>query len=157
MRDLVSIWKELSNARKTLSSISAQDEFAKWARQQRKIDKLQADYEKLDNHRQRLLFAKSLGLSIFLRILSYVILFWILQIKFSKVGLLCNMADLLGPLAKLTSFPHAPAGILFAILRFIDNSLWFRLFKRAHFVLNYICGTQSFKKVVFFIILCNKP
>lgn len=42
-------WKDLYKARKALSEISAQDEFAKWAKQQRVVDKLQAEVDKQSN------------------------------------------------------------------------------------------------------------
>lgn len=39
-------WRDLRNARVTLGEISAQDEFAKWAKQQRVVDRLQAEFDK---------------------------------------------------------------------------------------------------------------
>ena len=46
-RAFMDAWRDLRAARQTLSTISAQDEFAKWARQQRVIDKLQGEFDKL--------------------------------------------------------------------------------------------------------------
>jgi hypothetical protein len=43
----MSSWRSLRTARHALSEISAQDEFAKWARQQRTVDKLQGEFDKL--------------------------------------------------------------------------------------------------------------
>lgn len=40
-------WQELRQIKQELSSISAQDEFAKWARLNRNLEKKQADFDKL--------------------------------------------------------------------------------------------------------------
>lgn len=40
-------WKELRKSKQELTTVSAQDEFAKWARLQRKVDTMQANFDKL--------------------------------------------------------------------------------------------------------------
>lgn len=44
-RAYLASWNELRQARHDLSLISAQDEFAKWARLQRKIDAMQSAFD----------------------------------------------------------------------------------------------------------------
>lgn len=107
-------WRELREARKNLSEISAQEEFAKWARQQRVMDKLQAEHDKLSGERQRALLAKTVGLSLFLRVLTYALLFWILSIKLTRVGVFCQKEELFGPLAGLLALPKSQYGKLTA-------------------------------------------
>lgn len=40
-------WHDLRKAKQDLATVSAQDEFARWARLQRKIDTMQANFDKL--------------------------------------------------------------------------------------------------------------
>src|ERR1700733_10439339 len=44
-REHLSKWNELRKAKHDLSQIAAQDEFAKWAKLQRKIDQLQLEFD----------------------------------------------------------------------------------------------------------------
>jgi len=102
----------LRTARKTLSSISAQDEFAKWARQQRQVDKLQQQFDKINGERQRNLLAKTVGLGLALRVMLYGCTFWLTSYKMMGVGMFCLRDGLFGPLSFILSLPKAPSGIL---------------------------------------------
>ena len=57
-REYLASWNELKKARAVLSEVSAQEEFARWARQQRTVDKLQAEYERLGIVRYALLTSR---------------------------------------------------------------------------------------------------
>jgi hypothetical protein len=116
-------WKELRTARKMLSGISAQDEFAKWARQQRVVDKLQAEFDKLsiqvtlktftliDGERQRAIMAKQMGMSITLRVLLYSGCSWWVFYQNSKTSMMSIPTDLFGPFSRVLSFPQLETGI----------------------------------------------
>lgn len=104
-------WRELKEARQALAEISAQDEFAKWARQQRLVDKLQADYDRQSGERQRALLAKTMGLALLLRVLLYAVIFWVVSIKYLRVGMACRLSPIMGPLVKLLSLPYGPTGM----------------------------------------------
>lgn len=100
----------MRDSRQALSEISAQEEFARWARQQRQVDKLQAEHDRLIGERQRSLLAKTVGVALLLRIVLYVVVFWLVSIRYGRVGVACGIDSILGPLLKLLSLPHAPAG-----------------------------------------------
>jgi hypothetical protein len=70
-------WSSLQQMRSELSSISAQDEFAKWARLQRRIDAAQADYDKESGERGRRQMGNKLKCSLVLRVVYYVALAWV--------------------------------------------------------------------------------
>jgi hypothetical protein len=54
-------WRALRAARHTLSEISAQDEFAKWARQQRTVDKLQGEFDRISKKRRMIVLIDRWG------------------------------------------------------------------------------------------------
>ncbi len=103
-------WRELVLAKQTLASISAQDEFARWARQQRTVDRLQGDFDKLHGQRQQELLTRSLGLSLFLRAGLYIYMFWLLSWKFLGARIACFGSELFGPMGYILSIPRCPQG-----------------------------------------------
>lgn len=132
--DFIRSWRELREARRLLSEISAQDEFANWARQQRTVDRLQAQHDRLAGERQRALLAKSVGLSLALRIILYGGLFYYLNVRLLGARIACYSRDLLGPLASVLAMPRCPVGCispsaLFTISTVALNRLTKPLFK----------------------------
>lgn len=61
-------WAELNEMRTSIATISAQDEFARWARLQRKIDSAQAEYDKLSSERSRHQLASKMKCSLIVRL-----------------------------------------------------------------------------------------
>lgn len=64
-------WRELVDLRSQISGVSAQDEFAKWARLQRKIDTLQQEWDKMGGERSRQQIANKMKCSLLVRALYY--------------------------------------------------------------------------------------
>lgn len=121
--DFIRSWGELREARRLLSEISAQDEFAKWARQQRTVDRLQAQHDQLAGERQRALLAKSMGLSLTLRLLLYGGLFYYLNVRLLGSPIACYGSELLGPLASVLAIPRCSAGCISPSLLFTISAV----------------------------------
>ncbi len=119
-------WKELHKTRQDLSGISAQDEFAKWARLQRKVDKMQEDFDKLrtlllisvmtnltiDASRKRTAMAVEFGLAIVVRVLLYVGLFWygVWKGRLVEIEDLTVPTEFFGPLSYYLALPYCEEG-----------------------------------------------
>lgn len=121
-RDFIHSWGELREARRLLSEISAQDEFAKWARQQRTVDRVQAQHDRLTGERQRSLLAKSVGLSLALRVLFYGGMFYYLNVRLLGANVACYGSSLLGPLAPVLAMPRCPTGCISPSLLFVISA-----------------------------------
>ena len=121
-RDFLHSWRELREARRLLSEISAQDEFAKWARQQRIVDRLQAQHDRVTGERQRGLLAKSMGLSLTLRVILYGGMFYYLNLRLLGASIACYGSGLLGPLAPVLAIPKCPIGCISPSLLFVISA-----------------------------------
>ncbi|WFD34740.1 GET complex subunit get1 [Malassezia cuniculi] len=102
--------KELFETRQKLNTTSAQDEFAKWARLRRSIDKLTADLDQTNKG----LAGSQFTFSIFFRAVMFVINSIVPFVMTSYYGstpmFFLPPGDWFGPLGYLFSFPKAPAG-----------------------------------------------
>ena len=61
-------WKQLSDLKREIATVSAQDQFAKWARLQRQVDKAQADWERINTERSRNQMASKMKCSLVVRV-----------------------------------------------------------------------------------------
>ncbi|KAJ3289223.1 GET complex subunit get1 [Rhizoclosmatium sp. JEL0117] len=100
---------ELIAAKKVLNSISAQDEFAKWAKERRRHDKLETEYANLVK-------AQGSDKSSFERTVSWGvwIAVWALQafiiLYYRKTPMFYVPKSFVGPFASMLRWPFAPAG-----------------------------------------------
>jgi len=126
-RKFVLIWQELRKARRDLARISAQDDFAKWARQQRLIDRLQADYDQLskiyfdladelEGERRTSVMKRQFLTSLIVRIVTYVATMWVLIWRMAGVSVLTMPSDLLGPFGKILCLPKLAHGQISAVV-----------------------------------------
>lgn len=102
-------WRELQRARREASEISAQDEFARWARQQRKLEQLQTSFDRLCGKRQRAVAAGQMGVSLALRVVFYLATFWRFGLRAPNVSVL-DAGDTFGPLGRLLALPNLSPG-----------------------------------------------
>lgn len=116
--------RQLWNARKELRSISAQDQFAKWARQQRRVDQLQNEFDKLskasslhplnhfrlDGQRQLAIITKKFAVSMILRVITYAFGMWWLVYRNGGISLLNIPKEVFGPFAYFLAIPRLPTG-----------------------------------------------
>ncbi|KAF2013867.1 CHD5-domain-containing protein [Aaosphaeria arxii CBS 175.79] len=109
-RKAQSLKKEVVRLKRELGAVSAQDDFARWAKLQRQHDKAMADFQKSDNsirtHRQTFTSAVST-----LRWLGTQGLRFVLQFWFSKSPMFWIPQDWVPYYVEwLLSFPRAPLG-----------------------------------------------
>ena len=97
--------------RREMNGVSAMDEFAKWARLKRQLDKHAADYE-------RLLSAQTIGKAAFevkmqlaVRVIAYVGYAWLLYRHYND-AVFHLPEEWAGGLGSLLRLPSAPVGIL---------------------------------------------
>ncbi|KAJ3156901.1 GET complex subunit get1 [Geranomyces michiganensis] len=101
--------KELLDLQLELRRTSAQDEFAKWAKMRRRLDKLKAEYEeqsKVEGTRKNVF---ELKISWGLRALLWGAQLFLLT-NYRSEPMFYLPQETLGPLAWLVAFPFAPAG-----------------------------------------------
>ncbi|KAL4401199.1 GET complex subunit Get1 [Malassezia pachydermatis] len=102
--------KELYEMRQQLNMTSAQDEFSKWARLRRKVDKLTQEVDEQNKTMASSQFMFSIMFKGFMFVLNSAIPF-ILNWYFKRVPMFyLPPGDWFGPLGPLFSFPNAPAG-----------------------------------------------
>ncbi|KAJ3020813.1 UNVERIFIED_CONTAM: GET complex subunit get1 [Siphonaria sp. JEL0065] len=101
--------KDLIEAKKTMNSISAQDEFAKWAKERRRHDKLETEYANLVK-------AQGSDKSSFERTVSWGVWIgvWVLHIgivlAYRKTPMFYVPTSFVGPFSWMLSMPFAPTG-----------------------------------------------
>ncbi len=98
------MWNGLRAARARLAEISAQDEFARWARQRREVDAAQAAWETEDGRTRASRAAKESGLAIVLRIVMWLKAVWWLWAH-RKLPALPLPDAVFGPVSRILSFP----------------------------------------------------
>lgn len=105
-----SLKKDLFETRQKLNLTSAQDEFAKWARLRRSVDKLTQELEQTNKS----LSSTQLSFSIFFRAVMFLINSIVPFVMTSYYGstpmFFLPPGEWFGPLGYLFSFPKAPAG-----------------------------------------------
>ena len=103
---------ELRQAKQLLDRISAQEEFAKWARQKRLVDRLTSEFDSANSERSRKHAIVTSFLSIALRVLVFLGAFAVLFHFFDTTVLqLSNsVSQALKPVLPLFSFPHSQNG-----------------------------------------------
>ncbi|KAJ3019416.1 UNVERIFIED_CONTAM: GET complex subunit get1 [Siphonaria sp. JEL0065] len=100
---------DLIDAKKAMNSISAQDEFAKWAKERRRHDKLETEYANLVK-------AQGSDKSSFERTVSWGVWIgvWVLHIGiilvYRKTPMFYVPTSFVGPFSRMLSMPFAPAG-----------------------------------------------
>jgi tail-anchored protein insertion receptor len=106
---------ELRQARLALSSISAQDEFAKWAKQRRLVDRLTGEFDSTNSKRNM-----SHGMAVFVltwsfKIVTYLVLLFI-NMKYVNESVMPVPKDVIvNDLAiKILAFPYSPIGAVSA-------------------------------------------
>jgi predicted PurR-regulated permease PerM len=101
--------EQLQLLKNQLKAISMVDEFAKYARTERKINKLQQDIAKINKSRTEMFLAIKYGGAIGLRILE-VITFISLIWTFKREPLLMLPVDWLWPMQAIVAFPTGVPG-----------------------------------------------
>lgn len=103
---------ELRQAKQLLDRISAQEEFAKWARQKRLVDRLTSEFDSKNSERSRKHTVVTSFLSIALRVLvflgAFAVLFHFFDITILKLP--DSISHALKPVLPLLSFPHSQNG-----------------------------------------------
>ncbi|KAJ3170271.1 GET complex subunit get1 [Geranomyces variabilis] len=101
--------KEVVDLQTELRRTSAQDEFAKWAKMRRRLDKLKADYEVKSKAEGTRKMTFELKISWGLRALLWGAQMILLTVYRSE-PMFYLPREVLGPFAWLVAFPFAPAG-----------------------------------------------
>ncbi|WFD15457.1 glutamine amidotransferase subunit [Malassezia arunalokei] len=107
---LSSMKKDLFETRQQMNMTSAQDEFSKWARLRRKVDKLTAQVDEQNKSLASTQFMFSIMFKVFMFVLNSAVPFalnW--YFKWTPMFYL-PPGDWFGPLGYFFSFPNAPAG-----------------------------------------------
>lgn len=103
--------KEILDGRRELQSISAQDEFSKWAKVRRRNDKQATELEALNAS----LTAHRSKFNTFIKVLIFVLttgLQWSFSARYSKDAIVYLPKDWFGPLTWFLGLPFAPTGAL---------------------------------------------
>ncbi|WFD48472.1 GET complex subunit get1 [Malassezia furfur] len=102
--------KELFATRQEMNATSAQDQFAKWAKLRRKVDKLTSEVEA----QNKVISSGQFFFSLLFKALMFVLnmaIPWMLSSYFSKTPMFyLPPGDWFGPLGYVFSFPKAPVG-----------------------------------------------
>lgn len=118
------IFKELIKCRKEHAQISAQDEFAKWARLQRRVDKLQSDYDSEKGKTKRWEMFLVFILSWIIRIVTMSGIVWKMVWKGMGIGAINVNQEMIGKtIYQLASYPIAPLGTMSQPILFIIATL----------------------------------
>lgn len=117
-----------------MASISAQDNFAKWARQKRLLTLVQSDYDKQNNERQRSLVVMQFVLSWILKIFMHLGPFYWLS-KTSSKGLMSLNDDIfVRPVKIFLSLPKNDGNlnpIMFYLVSIVSFGYIFKLVDKA--------------------------
>lgn len=70
-------WSQLTAVRAELAGVSAQDEFARWARLQRRVDAAQAEFDRTAGERGRSRLSRGMRCSLLVRMVYYAIMIWL--------------------------------------------------------------------------------
>ncbi|KAI9353581.1 WRB/Get1 family [Obelidium mucronatum] len=106
---IAKIKKDLIEAKKTMNSISAQDEFARWAKERRKHDKLENEFAALVKAQgsEKSSFERTVSWGVWIAV-------WILHISivltYRKTPMFFVPTGFVGPFSRMLSMPFAPAG-----------------------------------------------
>lgn len=103
--------KEILSGRRELQSISAQDEFSRWAKVRRRVDKQTSELEALNTS----LAAHRSKFNTVIKVLIFVLttgLQWSFSAKHSRAAIVYLPKDWFGPLTWFLGLPFAPAGAL---------------------------------------------
>lgn len=106
-----SLKKEILSGRRELHSISAQDEFSRWAKVRRRVDKQSSELEALNTS----LTAHRSSFNTVIKVLIFVLttgLQWSFTAKYSRAAIVYLPKDWFGPLTWFLGLPFAPAGAL---------------------------------------------
>lgn len=102
--------KELFDTRQQMNATSAQDEFSKWAKLRRKVDKLTGEVDE----QNKLISSGQFFFSILFKGLMFILnmaIPWMLSSYYSTTPMFyLPPGDWFGPLGYLFSFPKAPVG-----------------------------------------------
>ncbi len=107
--ELVKIKRDLIKTRTQLSSISAQDEFAKWAKLRRALDKLMADYQKLSSSEASARTSFQFKYNILIKAVVYFIQIGTFM-YFRSTPMFYLPSDWVGPFSYILRLPFAPVG-----------------------------------------------
>lgn len=114
---------ELRKTKQEIAQISAQDEFAKWARLQRRIDKLQAEGDAAKGSSKRLEMGLVFVGGLVLRAVVYVLVLWRVMFAGRGVGVMVLPKPIVGALYAVISLPNAPAGQLSVPVLFVVSTV----------------------------------
>ncbi|KAJ3054479.1 GET complex subunit get1 [Rhizophlyctis rosea] len=101
--------QEITTLRRDLTGTSAQDEFAKWAKMRRRLDKLSVEYQSLAKELATSRSAFHLQFSLGMRALMFGAQILLLAL-YRSVAIFYLPHDWLGPFSRLLSLPSAPIG-----------------------------------------------
>jgi hypothetical protein len=103
--------KEILDGRRELQATSAQDEFSRWAKIRRRVDKQTSELEALGNS----LTSHKGRFNTMMKVLIFILttgLQWYFTTRYSKEAIVYVPRDWFGPLTWFLGFPFAPAGAL---------------------------------------------
>ena len=64
-----------------------------------------------------------MGVALLLRIVLYAVIFWLVNIRYVRVGIACGINSIFGPLLKLLSLPYAPAGNILYLFIYLSRCI----------------------------------
>ncbi|KAJ3067449.1 GET complex subunit get1 [Podochytrium sp. JEL0797] len=143
---IAKVKKDLIDAKKSLAAISAQDEFARWAKERRRSDKLEKEFADLVK-------AQGSEKSAFESSVSWAVwgLVWFLHISiilmYRTTPMFYVPASFVGPFARMLRMPFAPIGSVSVVFwLFATKNVVKKMVASSKLVVNSVSGSAVEKK-----------